>query len=340
MFLSNNRDKLGLSLSLTPDEGRDLLKRLITTADVLLENFAPRVFERFGLDHAAVRELNPRIVFARMPAFGLTGPCRDHLGYAQTMEQVTGMAWRTGRPEAPPRVPRGPCDPLTGYHAAFAVLVALWRRNSTGQGAAIEVPMIDVSLNAAAELIVDYTATGTVLSREGNRCWDAAPQGVYRCRGTEAWLALSVETDAQWAALREVAGWPDDPDLRTWARRRAAHDALDDRLAGWAANLTLETTVEALIAAGVPAGAVRDPRLLAEHPQLRAWGYYEHSDHPVVGGRWVPALPFRYDDVERWSHARAPLLGEHNEAVLRGLLGLSEAEYESLTCTSTTPAGA
>lgn len=330
MFLSNNRDKLSVAVSMTTDEGLDVVRRLIGTCDVVLENFSPRVFERFGFDHDTVRKLNPRVVYARMPAFGLTGPWRDHLGYAQTMEQVTGMAWRTGRPDSPPRVPRGPCDPLTGYHAAFAVLLGLLRRETTGQGAAIEVPMIDGALNAAAELIVEYTATGTVLEREGNRNRAAAPQGIYPCRGEERWLALSIPDDDTWAALRDVLGWPDEPALRTLAGRRAAHDDIDRRLAGWAMDRDLDEAVTLLVEAGVPAGGVRDPRLLAEHPQLLGFGYYESSDHPVVGPRRIPALPFRFDDVERWSRGRAPLLGEHNSLVLREQLGLTEAEYDKL----------
>jgi crotonobetainyl-CoA:carnitine CoA-transferase CaiB-like acyl-CoA transferase len=246
------------------------------------------------------------------------------------MEQVTGMAWRTGRPDDPPRVPRGPCDPLTGYHAAFALLLGLVRRDHTGDGAAIEVPMIDGALNAAAELIVEYTANGVVLERAGNRSWDAAPQGVYRCSGHECWLAVSVADDEQWSALRAVTGMADEPALRTVAGRRAAHDQIDERLGAWAAEQGLDELVRALVTAGVPAGVVRDPRLLSEHPQLLGFGYYEESDHPVVGHQLIPALPFRYDDVERWSNGRAPLLGEHNGEVLRGLLGMSAAEYDKL----------
>jgi crotonobetainyl-CoA:carnitine CoA-transferase CaiB-like acyl-CoA transferase len=330
MFLSNNRDKLGISVSLGSAEGRDILRRLIETSDVVLENFAPRVFERFGFGHGDVRAINPRAVYARMPAFGLDGPWRDHLGFAQTMEQVTGMAWRTGHPESPPRVPRGPCDPLAGYHVAFAILLGLIRRSETDEGASVEVPMIDTALNAAAELIVEYTSSGTVLMREGNRCWDAAPQGIYGCRGHERWLALSVATDEHWAALRETLGWPDDEVLRTIEGRRAAHDEIDARLGAWAADQDLDDAVRSLVEAGVPAAVVRDPRLLSEHPQLRGFGYYEQSDHPVVGPQQIPALPFRYDDIARWSRGRAPLLGEHNDEVLRGLLGLSAAEYHKL----------
>ncbi len=341
MFLSNNRDKLSLAVSLGTEQGRQVVSRLIETCDVVLENFAPRVFERFGFDHDAVHAINSRAVFARMPAFGLSGPWRDHLGFAQTMEQVTGMAWRTGYPDKPPRVPRGPCDPLTGYHAAFAMLLGLIRREANGVGAAVEVPMLDVALNAAAELIVEFSDSGVVLNREGNRCWDAAPQGVYPCRGEERWLALSVVDDDQWAALRAVTGWPDDEAFRTMAGRRACHDKLDERLEVWSRRQDLDTAVAALVAVGIPAGAVRDPRLLSNHPQLRGFGYYEESDHPIAGRQQIPALPLRYDDIDRWSTGRAPLLGEHNHQILRGLLGFTQADYDHLERTgviSTRPA--
>jgi crotonobetainyl-CoA:carnitine CoA-transferase CaiB-like acyl-CoA transferase len=336
MFLSNNRDKLSLAVSLGSDQGRQVISRLIERCDVVLENFSPRVFERFGFDHDAVRAINPRAVFARMPAFGLSGPWRDHLGFAQTMEQVTGMAWRTGCPDQPPRVPRGPCDPLAGYHAAFAVLLGLIRREVTGLGAAVEVPMLDVALNAAAELIVEFSDSAVVLNREGNRTWDAAPQGVYPCRGEERWLALSIVDDEQWAALRAITGWPDDDELRTPAGRRACHDELDKRLEEWSRGEDLDAAVSELVAVGIPAGAVQDPRLLSFHPQLRGFGYYEESDHPIVGRQQIPALPFRYDDVDRWSTGRAPLFGEHNTQILGGLLRLSEDQLDELERTAVT----
>jgi crotonobetainyl-CoA:carnitine CoA-transferase CaiB-like acyl-CoA transferase len=333
MFLSNNRDKQSIAVSLTSDKGRAIIRRLAAACDVMVENFAPRVFERFDLDHDTLRLVNPALVHVRMPAFGLSGPLRDGIGYAQTIEQISGIAWRTGYPAGEPRAPRGPCDPLTAYHAAFAVLLGLTQRQYTGRGCAIEAAMLPAALNAAAELIVQYTANATSLTRDGNRGDDCVPQGVYRCSGDENWLALAIRTHPQWIALCEVLGSGDsalDPSSRRTDRRQDK-ERIDSAISGAVRRREVSDLVDELVARGVPAGEVRDPRLMRNHPQLRGWGYYEKSGHPIVGTLDIPALPFRYDDIDRWSTDRAPLLGEHNDVVLRSVLGMRDSEIDRLT---------
>ena len=332
--LSANSGKRGITLDLTTNDGRDLLDRLLTDADVLLENFSPRVAERFALTPERLHGLNPGLVLVRMPAFGLDGPWRDRVGFAQTMEQVTGMAWITGHVDDQPRIPRGPCDPLAGAHAAFAVLTALRERERTGQGAFIESTMVEAALNVAAEQVIEWTANGVELQRQGNRAPGFAPQGLYACAGEEQWLALSVATDAQWVELVDVLGrpaWAEASDLADHAGRWAAHDRIDAELAAWAADRELGPTVDALVAAGVPAGAARDPRTIATHPQLAARGFFEELDHPVCGRQAVAGLPFRYASVERWLSRPAPTMGQHDAEVLGGELGLSADELERLT---------
>ncbi|HUJ66039.1 MAG TPA: CoA transferase, partial [Acidimicrobiales bacterium] len=201
IYLSANTNKRNLTLDLAQPAGLELGKRLVASCDVVVENFSPRVFEKFGLGWEAVHGLSPRTVLVRMPAFGLNGPWRDNVGFAQTMEQVSGMAWITGHVEDQPRIPQGPCDPLAGMNAAFATLVALAEREITGEGSLVEVPMVEGALNAGAEQIVEYTAYGGLMHRDGNRSPWAAPQGVYACLGVEQWLALSVGSDEQWQRL-------------------------------------------------------------------------------------------------------------------------------------------
>jgi crotonobetainyl-CoA:carnitine CoA-transferase CaiB-like acyl-CoA transferase len=319
--LSANTGKRGITLDLTQDDGRDLLDRLLADADVLLENFSPRVAERFELTPERLHAVNPGLVLVRMPAFGLDGPWRDRVGFAQTMEQVTGMAWITGHADDQPRIPRGPCDPLAGAHAAFAVLVALEERARTGSGPFIESTMVEAALNVAAEQIIEWTANGVELHRQGNRAPGFVPQGLYACAGEEQWLALSVATDEQWKALVEVVGLVAD---------RSDHDALDQELAAWAKDRDLDATVDELIAAGVPAGAARDPRTIGTHPQLSARGFFERLEHPVVGDQPFAALPFRFASVDRWLTRPAPTMGEHNAEVLGGELGLSDDELAAL----------
>jgi crotonobetainyl-CoA:carnitine CoA-transferase CaiB-like acyl-CoA transferase len=147
-FLAVNTNKRGITLDLRTAEGRDLLLRLVERADVIMENFTPRVLEGFDLDWDVIHAANPSAVMVRMPAFGLDGPWRDRPGFAQTMEQVTGLAWVTGHIDDQPRIQRGPCDPNAGMHAAIATLAALRRRDKTGEGIFVEVPMVEAALGA------------------------------------------------------------------------------------------------------------------------------------------------------------------------------------------------
>ncbi len=333
MFLGSNTNKLDLTLDLGSERGRTLLDDLVEQADVLVENFSPRVFDNFGITWEHISARNPRAILVRMPAFGLDGPWRNNVGFAQTMEQMTGMAWVTGHEFDQPRIPRGPCDPLAGMHSAFAILVGLHRRETTGRGSFIEVSMVEAALNAAAEQVIEYTAYGSELSRLGNRSRDAAPQGLYKCDGDDQWVAVSVETDAQWEGLRRALGnpsWADDPAFNCHEGRRAGHDLLDQYVADWARRLEPEPAAELLLTHGVPAAALQDGRTSADHPQMVAREFFEVLDHPIVGMHPVPGMPFKFAGVERWYMTAAPTLGEHNGALLADLLGLNVEAIDAL----------
>ncbi len=332
-FLQANTNKRDVTLDLASPKGRELVLRLVEQADLVVENFTPRVLETLDLGWDVVHATNPRAVMVRMPAFGLTGPWRDRPGFAQTMEQITGLAWLTGFADDQPRIQRGPCDPNGGLHAAFAALVGLERRDRTGAGCLVEAPMFEAALNVAAEPVLEWTAYGNRVARAGNRSPEAAPQGLYACAGTEQWLALSVATDEQWQRLTEVIGHPElaaDPELADRAGRRRQHDRLDAAIASWAAPLELGKAVDALVSAGVPAAPATDPRRASDHPQLNARGFYESIDHPVVGTQPMAGLPWRATGVDSWIRRPAPVLGEHNAQVLGGQLGCTEAELKSL----------
>ncbi|HSO95740.1 MAG TPA: CoA transferase [Acidimicrobiia bacterium] len=334
LYHGANNSKRGVTLDLTQDAGVDLLRRLLTTADVLLENFTPRVMEQFGLGWDAVHRLNSALTMVRLPAYGLDGPWRERTGFAQTMEAITGMAWVTGCPDGPPLLPRGACDPLAAMHAVFATFLALDERERTGEGRLVEATMIEAALNMAAEQVVEYSACGRLLERAANRGPGAAPQGVYPTAGDEEWLALAIATDGQWAALRAELGdpaWADDPSLSSDAGRRAAHDRLDDELSRWCADRDAPATAERLASIGVPAAVVVDAREVAHNPQLNHRGFFEVEDHPVTGAHRLPMLPFRFRGRPGgWMRGPAPTLGQHNAEILGGLLGLSADELALL----------
>lgn len=336
-FLAANANKRGLTLNLTEPAGVALAKRLIARCDIVIENFTPRVLENFGLGWDAIRAIDPRVILVRMPAFGLDGPWRDNTGFAQTMEQMTGLAWLTGHRDDQPRIQRGPCDPLAGMHAGFATLVALAEREATGEGTLVECTMVEGALNAAAEQLVEFSAYGRLLQRDGNRCPEAAPQGLYPCRGHAAdaprWLALSVATDRHWQSLVQLLGepgWASGADLASHAGRRAEHDRVDAELLAFFASRERDAVLALLLSAGVPAAAVADPRASSRNPQLAARGFYEEIAHPVAGTHPTPTVPFRYASVARWIRRAAPILGQHNREILVGELGLSEDEFAAL----------
>ena len=290
--------------------------------------------ENFGLDWPVVHELNPRAVMARLPAYGLDGPWRDRVGFAQTMEAMSGLAWVTGHADGPPLLPRGPCDPNGAMHAAFAIQVALAQRDATGEGVLVEAPLIESALNIAAEQVIEYSAYGNLLTRTGNRSPGHAPQGVYLCRGEEQWLALSVETDEQWAGLRAALGepaWASGADLSSYEGRRAAADRLDAELARWAADQDLARRRRPPArprGAGRPAGRLPghvDPSAAAGTGLLRD-GRPSGRRHPSHASVCRCATAASTAGCGR----RRRTLGQHNAEVLGGILGMSAEQLAEL----------
>jgi crotonobetainyl-CoA:carnitine CoA-transferase CaiB-like acyl-CoA transferase len=250
-----------------------------------------------------------------------------------TIEQVSGLAWRTGYPDGPPLIPRGPCDPLAGSHALFAILLALRDRERTGEGQLIEVPLVEIGLNAAAEQVIEFSAYGGRIGRQGNRSRDAAPQGVYRALGDDAWVAVSVETDAQWQGLVRALGepvWARAPELANAPGRLAARDQLDAELERVIGTLERDAAVERLLAEDVPAAPIEHPNRTGENAQARARGFFQELEHPLTGKTPYPSYPARFDGHFAPWRRPAPSLGQHNDEVLTELLGLSEDELKEL----------
>ena len=333
-FHMSNTNKRGVTLDLKSAQGRDLLDQLLCDADVLIENFTPRVLDHFGLDRITLHELNPRLITVRMPAFGLDGPWRDRPGFAQTIEQASGLVWMTGFPDEAPLNPRGPCDPIAGLTAAFATLAVLEERERSGSGHHVECAMIEAALNVAVEPVIEHQVYGATLHRDGNRSPTAAPQGVYRSARDEEWVAISVRGDADWIALRHVLDepeWAADPSFDTEEGRRRGHDEIDTALSDWASGQDPATAVDSLIRAGVPAAVLIDGYEMDSCEQLAARGYLEHVDVGVPGSHVVATLPFRLQSARsRWITRAAPTLGQHNEEILGAELGLDESRLSDL----------
>ncbi|BBZ50187.1 CoA transferase [Mycobacterium heidelbergense] len=341
VFLCSNNNKRGISIELSAEAGRATALELIAASDLVIENFSPRVMANFGLQWDAVSAANPRAVMVRMPAFGLDGPWRDRVGFAQTMEQATGMAWMTGHADGPPVIPRGVCDPIAGLHAAFAAIAALVIRDRDGTGMHVESTMVESALNVAAEMLVEYSRNGIQMRRQGNRGPGATPQGVYRCRGDDEWVALAALDGAARASLAVLIGRPELGSDESGWRERA--DEIDKLISDWTARRAAHETVGTLRAAGVSAARVTAAAELLSDPQLLARGFWETVDHPAAGSFLCTGMPFVFvGKPRRWVRRAPPLYGQHTGEVLTGILGRGQqdlAELRALGVTSARPAG-
>ena len=332
LWQATNLNKRDITLDLTSQPGRELARRLAAQADVVVENFSPRVVEQFELDYPSLAALRPDVIMVRMPGFGLEGPWRDYVGWALNIEQVSGMSAATGYADGPPCNVQGPADPIVGVHAGVALLAALEHRRRTGEGRLIEVAQIEVAAAVTAEPVIEYSMNGIVRPRDGNRQRGYC-QGVYPTDADDVWVALSVRDDHDWSALVDAMGRPgllEDERFATGDRRAAAPAAFDQVVAAWTRTQSSANIVAALRQRDMAAEEVIKPEGMYDVPQLDARRYYEDYRRPITGRHRYPGWPFRITPGPARHHRFAPpTLGQHNDEILSGL-GLSRDEIAAL----------
>jgi crotonobetainyl-CoA:carnitine CoA-transferase CaiB-like acyl-CoA transferase len=328
IFNSLNRGKQSVTLNLAIDEGKRLFRELVATADVLVENNRPGVLARHGLDYEALREVRPDLIMLSNSGYGQTGPWRTYGAIALSLEPTTGLAHYTGYPGGPPVRWSWFTDFPACLTAVFAICGALYHRNRTGEGQFIDLAMYEVGVSLLGEELLDYLLNGADRPRLGNRHPRYAPHGCYPCRGEDAWVTIAVTDEREWRALCAAMGQPelaDDPRFATAAARKAHEDELDRLIDAWTATRDRYDVMHRLQAVGIAAGVVQTARDLFADPQLRARGFFEWVDHsdrdPLLGVRPYVGRPWRLSRAPGGSRRRAPGLGEHNRAVLVGLLG-------------------
>jgi crotonobetainyl-CoA:carnitine CoA-transferase CaiB-like acyl-CoA transferase len=323
MWQATNLNKRDVTVDLTTDEGRGLVRRLICDADVVVENFSARVIEQFGLDYESLVKLNPDVILVRMPGFGLQGPWRDYVGWAFNFEGASGMSAATGYAEGPPCNLQGPADPIVGVHAGVALLAALEHRRRTGEGQLIEIAQFETTACVTAEPVIEFSMNGIVRPREGNR-GRGCLQGVYQTSADDAWVALSVRDDVDWAQLAEAMRRPE------LCEKTLTDDEFDAVITHWTRSQTATQIVDTLSARHVPVEQVLTPDRMYDLPQLDAREYYEEVEHPVTGPHRYPGWPFRITPGPRHHHRSAPpTLGQHNDEILRAL-GVTDVELGDL----------
>ena len=324
-FLAVNRGKRSITVNLDTPEGQRVIRELAMNSDIVLENYKAGTLERFGLDGAALRKLNPRLIYCSVTGFGQTGPRRDQPAYDFLIQAMGGLmsvtGERDGKPGGGPQKVGVPIvDLMTGMYAAVAVLAALARRNETGVGEVIDIGMLDVQVAMLANQAMNYLVSGKTPQRSGNAHPNIQPQDVYACR--DGAVILVVGNDTQFARLCEVLGrndWVQDERFRSNAQRVRNLEILAPMLRENFASWDRAELTAALDAAGVPCGPINSVPEVFEDPQVKARGMLNYVEHP--SGARVPQVgsPMRFAEAPLVRPAAPPLLGQHSEEILAEL---------------------
>ena len=333
-----NRGKRSLTLDLSQPKGRELLKEMVKVSDVLMENFTPRVMRRWGLDYPNLRQLRPDVIMVSNTGYGHgEGPWSNYPAQATTQEATHGLCQITGYLGGPPsKAGQSYVDFLATWSAVLGVAAALRHRQRTGEGQWIDIGMYQLGCMFVGEVILDYVSNGRVAGRMGNRHPFRAPQGCYRARGEDEWVTLSVGTDAQWRALCNLMGRPDlarDERFADPLARHRHHDALDEMITTWTCQYDKYELLHLLQEAGIPAGPVFNARDTHLDPHLQERRFLERVEYPPerdIGARYILGRPFRFSGAEVRVRRPAPTLGQDNETLLVGLLGLDPEEVRDL----------
>ncbi|MFN8557293.1 MAG: CoA transferase [Dehalococcoidia bacterium] len=329
-----NQNKRSCVIDVTTAEGKTIIRDLVRISDVLVDNLGTGVLERFGFGPQAVWQLRPDLIVLSLGAFGRAGPLKDQIGFHSAVNLFSGVADVTGYEAGHPRMIGGVFpDSFSGAHTLYALLTALHHRRRTGKGQYIDVAMYEPMLSLIPEAIIDYTLNGREPVRIGNHDPYKVPHNIYRCRGDDAWLAISVSDDREFARLAVAAGhpdWADDPRFATALARRTHERELDALLDAWSRGFTPYEAMERLQRAGVKAGAVMQSHELSTDPQLRYRGMPQETDHPKVGRRGNPGVPWVTDTQPPVTYRPPPLFGQHTREVLTTLVGLDDAEFRRL----------
>jgi benzylsuccinate CoA-transferase BbsF subunit len=332
VFNDLNLGKLSLSLDLRKEEARELVRKLVTVSDVVVQNMRPGVLDRLGLGYEDLRAVKPDVVMLSSSAVGATGPDRSYAGYAPTFAALSGIAELTGFADGTPVPLSGSVDLRVGTASAFALLAALHHREKTGEGQHIDLSSTEVMSSMIGEAFLEYDMTGRVPERIGNRDPVMAPHGCYVCTGEESWVSIAVGSEEEWESLKRIIADPalDDDEFRGPLERWHAQDRLDAIIERWTREREPGDVVEALQGAGIAAMQVHTSASIAGDPHVREREVLHRVDHPVIGERLVVGPPWRFSGDEVSVRRAAPLIGEHNDYVLRDLLHLSPEEIERL----------
>jgi len=328
------RNKLGITLDLSTDAGIDVFRRLAAVSDIVLENYSPRVMPNFGLSYDDLKQLNPSIILCSMPGYGDNGPYRDYISFGTNLYPFGGLSSLMGYPgEGPMMSGNAYPDPVASFNAANAILTALFYRKRTGKGQYINLSQAEGATALIGEKVLGHAMNGKKPQRMANRDPVHAPQSAYPCKGEDKWVAIAVNCEAEWEALGKALGYPDwmiEDRFADPLQRLLHQDEMDELIAKWTRQYDHYEAMHRLQSSGVPAGAVVNAPELMSDPHLNDREFYWEIDHPEAGRHRYCGFPIKLSETPAYVRLPAPCLGQHNEAVLRDILGMTEEEIQKL----------
>ncbi|MBV8454840.1 MAG: CoA transferase [Deltaproteobacteria bacterium] len=333
IYCNLNLGKYGISLNLAVPEARKAAIRLVKWADVVIENFSPKAMRAWDMDYESLRKIKPDLIMLSTCLNGQTGPDRMLAGYGNMGACMAGFGELTGWPDRPPAAPFSAYTDFTSpKFITAALLAALDHKRRTGQGQYIDVSQVEAPIHLLTRAILDYTVNGRIQTRMGNALRDYAPTGVYPCAGTDHWVALAAPADTAWQALCATSGrgWNKDPRFTTAIARLEHRVALDEAIGSWTAGFEPAALEELLQRAGVPAHRVSTSFDALADPQLEARRHIISLEHPQLGRIPVETSRMRFSRTPAITPWAAPEIGQHNDYVLRELLGLTDEEITKL----------
>ena len=333
-FANYNSSKYSITLNLNRPEAVEVARRLVLWADVVAENFTPGSMKRWGLDYESLVGVRPDIIYLSSSMQGRTGPHSRHPGYGNNAVSLAGFTHMTGRPDRDGVMPYGAyTDFISPRFAVAALMAALEHRRRTGRGQRIDMSQTAAALQFLGPVLMDAAVNGAVYQRRGNMDPLACPHGAYPCAGKDRWCVIAVFNDHQWRSLREAMGgppWAVRPEYATFMSHKTHEDALDELISKWTRDRSPDEVMELLQEKGVPSGVVHSSEGLYGDLQHKHRGHFVTIEHPEMGKHHYDGYSFKLSRTPGQLRSPAPLMGQHNELVLRDILGLDEEEIGGL----------
>lgn len=333
IFNNANLNKKSISIDISKPEGAELAKKVVAECDIVVENMRPGKMAKNGLGYEDLKAVKPDIIMISASGFGATGPYKNYGGYAPIFASIGGLAYLTGYADGEPNTMSGVMDLRVGTVSAFVALAALIRKQKTGKGMYVDVSSSEAISSLIGSDLMGYTMNGVSPMRRGNEDSILAPHQVYRCKGQDKWVSIAVATEEEWKSLCDVMGnpeWTKDPKFMDTYQRWYNRKELDELMSQWTINYTDYEVMHMLQAAGVAAIPSMSAEEILSDPHSEARGIFTKVNHPILGEKTVVMPPWRFSETPAEIYKSAPLLGENNDEIFGGLLGMSKEEMDAL----------